>query len=85
MKGVTGGSLPAETWRRVMTAAISRLPSGPIPAGPLPPPPPAAPPDPPPVPDIAGPDPEPPAQVPPAAAAQAEDTLPAAVPQPQTP
>ena len=85
MKGVTGGSLPAETWRRVMTAAISRLPSGPIPAGPLPPPPPAAPPDPQPVPDIAGPDPEPPAQVPPAAAAQAEDTLPAAVPQPQTP
>jgi penicillin-binding protein 1A len=85
MKGVTGGSLPAETWRRVMTAAISRLPSGPIPAGPLPPPPPAAPPVPPPVPDIAGPDPEPPAQTPPPAAAQAEDTLPAAVPQPQTP
>ena len=85
MKDVTGGSLPAETWRRVMTAAISRLPSGPIPAGPLPPPPPAAPPDPQPVPDIAGPDPEPPIQTPPAAAAQAEDTLPAAVPQPQTP
>jgi penicillin-binding protein 1A len=85
MKGVTGGSLPAETWRRVMTAAISRLPSGPIPAGPLPPPPPAVPPDPQPVPDIAGPDPEPPTQPPPPAAAQAEDTLPAAVPQPQTP
>jgi penicillin-binding protein 1A len=85
MKSVTGGSLPAETWRRVMTAAISRLPSGPIPAGPLPPPPPAVPPDPQPVPDQTGPDPEPPAQAPPPAAAQAEDTLPAAVPQPQTP
>jgi penicillin-binding protein 1A len=84
MKGVTGGSLPAETWRRVMTAAVNRMPSGPIPAGPLPPPP-AAPPDPPPVPDTAGPDPEPPAQPPPAAAAKAEDTLPGAVPQPQRP
>lgn len=34
MKGVTGGSLPAETWRRVMTSAVTRLPSGPIPPGP---------------------------------------------------
>ena len=85
MKGVTGGSLPAETWRRVMTAAINRLPSGPIPAGPLPPPPPAVEPDPPPVPDIIGPDPEPPAQLPPAAAAKPGDTLPVAVPQPQKP
>ncbi|MFZ4066555.1 MAG: transglycosylase domain-containing protein, partial [Phenylobacterium sp.] len=85
MKGVTGGSLPAETWRRVMTAAINRLPSGPIPTGPLPPPPPAAQPDPQPVPDIAGPDPEPPAQGPPAEAARAEDTLPGSVPEPQRP
>ena len=85
MKGVTGGSLPAETWRRVMTAAVNRLPSGPIPAGPLPPPPPAVEPDPPPVPDIIGPDPEPPAQPPPAAADKAGDTLPVAVPQPQRP
>ena len=85
MKGVTGGSLPAETWRRVMTAAINRLPSGPIPAGPLPPPPPVLQPDPQPVPDPAGPDPEPPAQLPPAAAAKPGDTLPVAVPQPQRP
>ena len=85
MKGVTGGSLPAETWRRVMTAAINRLPSGPIPAGPLPPPPPVVQPDPLPVPDPAGPDPEPPAQLPPAAAAKPGDTLPVAVPQPQKP
>lgn len=37
MKGVTGGSLPAEVWRNVMSAAVKRLPSGPIPAGPPPP------------------------------------------------
>ncbi|MCA6225909.1 MAG: PBP1A family penicillin-binding protein [Phenylobacterium sp.] len=37
MKGVTGGSLPAEVWRSVMSAAVKRLPSGPIPAGPPPP------------------------------------------------
>jgi len=40
MKGVTGGSLPAEVWRNVMSAAVKRLPSGPIPAGPPPPEPP---------------------------------------------
>jgi penicillin-binding protein 1A len=49
MKGVTGGSLPAEVWRNVMSAAVKRLPSGPIPAGP---PPPEPPPD---VPDVASP------------------------------
>ncbi|MFO0541962.1 MAG: transglycosylase domain-containing protein [Phenylobacterium sp.] len=44
MKGVSGGSLPAEVWRNVMSAAVKRLPSGPIPAGPPPPePPPDAP------------------------------------------
>jgi penicillin-binding protein 1A len=40
MKGVTGGSLPAEVWRNVMSATVKRLPSGPIPAGPPPPEPP---------------------------------------------
>ena len=49
MKGVTGGSLPAEVWRNVMSAAVKRLPSGPIPAGP---PPPELPPD---VPEVASP------------------------------
>ncbi|MFO0436950.1 MAG: transglycosylase domain-containing protein [Phenylobacterium sp.] len=49
MKGVTGGSLPAEVWRNVMSAAVKRLPSGPIPAGP---PPPEPPPD---VPEVASP------------------------------
>ena len=34
MKGVTGGSLPAEVWKGVMTTAVRRLPAGPIPAGP---------------------------------------------------
>ena len=44
MKGASGGSLPAEVWRNVMSAAVKRLPSGPIPAGPPPPePPPDAP------------------------------------------
>jgi penicillin-binding protein 1A len=44
MKGVSGGSLPAEVWRNVMSAAVKRLHSGPIPAGPPPPePPPDAP------------------------------------------
>lgn len=42
MKGVSGGSLPAEVWRNVMSAAVKRLPSGPIPAGPPPPEPPPA-------------------------------------------
>ena len=34
MKGVTGGSLPAEVWKGVMATAVRRLPAGPIPAGP---------------------------------------------------
>lgn len=49
MTGVSGGSLPAEVWRNVMSAAVKRLPSGPIPAGP---PPPELPPD---VPEVASP------------------------------
>ncbi|MFM8939883.1 MAG: transglycosylase domain-containing protein, partial [Phenylobacterium sp.] len=36
MKGVTGGSLPAEVWKGVMTAAVKRLPASPIPPGPPP-------------------------------------------------
>lgn len=44
MKGVTGGSLPAEVWRNVMAAAVKRLPATPIPAGPQPPAPPPIPP-----------------------------------------
>lgn len=46
MRGVTGGSWPAEAWRSVMVAAAPRLSTGPIPAGPpapAPPPPAAAP------------------------------------------
>lgn len=47
MKGVTGGSLPAEVWKGVMSAALKRLPSSPISPGPPPaPPPPQALPDP---------------------------------------
>ncbi|MFM1960013.1 MAG: hypothetical protein RL588_1530 [Pseudomonadota bacterium] len=37
MKGVTGGSLPAEVWRNVMGSAVKRLPATAIPAGPPPP------------------------------------------------
>ena len=44
MKGVTGGSLPAEVWRNVMATAVKRLPATPIPAGPQPPAPPPIPP-----------------------------------------
>jgi len=44
MKGVTGGSLPAEVWRNVMATAVKRLPATPIPAGPPPPAPPPIPP-----------------------------------------
>ena len=64
MKGVSGGSLPAEVWRNVMSAAVKRLPSGPIPAGPPPPEPPpdapalASPADAPEVPMPTAPDPE---------------------------
>lgn len=43
MTGVTGGGLPADVWRTVMTTALKRLPAGPIPPGPAPPPPPAEP------------------------------------------
>jgi penicillin-binding protein 1A len=85
MKGVTGGSLPAETWRRVMTSAVSRLPSGPIPAGPLPPPPPIVQPDPEPVPVGASPAPEPAPAAAPPTATTARDTLPGSVPEPQRP
>jgi penicillin-binding protein 1A len=34
MHGVTGGSVPTELWRAVMTTALRRLPNGPIPFGP---------------------------------------------------
>ena len=37
MRGITGGSAPAALWRGFMTAALRRLPSGPIPPGPPPP------------------------------------------------
>ena len=42
MRGITGGSAPAALWRGFMTAALRRLPNGPIPPGapPLPAPPP---------------------------------------------
>ncbi|MFM8940179.1 MAG: penicillin-binding protein, partial [Phenylobacterium sp.] len=43
MTGVTGGGLPADVWRTVMTTALKRLPAGPIPPGPATPPPPAEP------------------------------------------
>ncbi|HXV00880.1 MAG TPA: PBP1A family penicillin-binding protein, partial [Caulobacteraceae bacterium] len=33
MRGITGGSAPAELWRMVMRTALPRLPHGPIPAG----------------------------------------------------
>ena len=46
MRGVTGGSWPAEAWRAFMLAAAPRSGAGPIPAGPSAPPPP--PPQPPP-------------------------------------
>ncbi len=36
MRGITGGSAPAEFWRGFMTAALRRLPNGPIPYGPAP-------------------------------------------------
>ena len=36
MKGVTGGSVPAETWRAFMVAAAPHAGTGPIPAGPAP-------------------------------------------------
>lgn len=65
MKGVTGGSLPAEVWRGVMAMAMKRLPVTAIPAGP-PPPAPLAPAE------VSAP---PPGPVPPAA-----DTAPAAPP-----
>jgi penicillin-binding protein 1A len=64
MKGVSGGSLPAEVWRNVMSAAVKRLPSGPILVGPPPPEPPpdapalASPADAPEVPMPTAPDPE---------------------------
>jgi penicillin-binding protein 1A len=58
MKGVSGGSLPAEVWRNVMSSAVRRLPSGPIPAGP-PPPVPVAGDVPPPPPESVPPGPEP--------------------------
>ena len=41
MRGVTGGSFPAEAWRAFMVAAAPRVGAGPIPAGPPAPPPPA--------------------------------------------
>jgi len=34
MRGITGGSAPAELWRTYMRTALARLPHGPIPAGP---------------------------------------------------
>ena len=34
MRGVTGGAAPAAFWRGYMTAALKRLPNGPIPYGP---------------------------------------------------
>jgi penicillin-binding protein 1A len=48
MRGITGGSAPAELWHGVMATAVKRLPVGPIPAGPpapapIAPPPPVAP------------------------------------------
>ncbi len=43
MRGITGGSAPAQLWRTFMVGALRRLPNGPIPPGPpapeLPPPP----------------------------------------------
>ena len=45
MRGITGGSAPAELWRSFMVQAVKRLPVGAIPPGP---PPPAPPPPPPP-------------------------------------
>ena len=40
MRGVTGGSAPAEMWRGFMSVALKRFPNRPIPAGPTPPAPP---------------------------------------------
>jgi len=37
MNKVTGGSLPAQTWRRFMLAATQAMPVRPLPSGPLPP------------------------------------------------
>jgi len=34
MRGVTGGSAPAEMWRGFMSVALKRFPNNPIPAGP---------------------------------------------------
>jgi penicillin-binding protein 1A len=82
MKGVTGGSLPAETWRRVMTSAVNRLPSGPIPAGP----PQVAPAAPPETPGTPGPQAAPPAGAPlPAQPEAVKDTPRQVAPQPQRP
>jgi penicillin-binding protein 1A len=36
MKQVTGGSLPAQTWRRFMLAATKAMPVRPLPSGSLP-------------------------------------------------
>ncbi|MFI4935758.1 MAG: transglycosylase domain-containing protein, partial [Caulobacterales bacterium] len=44
MRGVTGGSAPAELWRSVMRVAMKRLPVRSIPPGPPAPPPPVPPP-----------------------------------------
>ncbi len=45
MRGVTGGSAPAELWQTVMRAALKRLPTTAIPPGPPPPAPAPPPPD----------------------------------------
>jgi penicillin-binding protein 1A len=37
MRGITGAMAPSELWRSYMTAALKRLPNGPIPPGPPPP------------------------------------------------
>lgn len=37
MRGITGGSAPAELWHAFMARAVRRVPTGPIPAGPPPP------------------------------------------------
>jgi penicillin-binding protein 1A len=60
MRGVTGGSAPAEMWRGFMSVALKRFANRPIPAGPPPPAAPAAPEiiAPPPLPDTPQPPPE---------------------------
>ncbi|HEV2364390.1 MAG TPA: PBP1A family penicillin-binding protein [Caulobacteraceae bacterium] len=68
MRGITGGSAPAQLWRAFMRYALRRLPNGPIPAGPPPPAPAPAP-----APPVLSP---PPAIAAPEPAQPIEDTVP---------